>query len=79
MLALTWQFSETLTKSVKISVKSIVHNYLHAIKSTQLVAASCVVALTSVISYTCEEIKMANFHNDDSNRIYIKKTNQIRY
>ena len=27
-------------------------NYLHAIKNTQLVAASCVVALTSVISYT---------------------------
>ena len=52
MLVLTWQFPETRTKSVKISVKSIVHNYLHAIKSTQLVAASLVVALTSVVSYT---------------------------
>ena len=28
MLVLTWQFPETRTKSVKISVKSIVHNYL---------------------------------------------------
>jgi MFS transporter, DHA1 family, multidrug resistance protein len=52
MLALTWQLPETLTKSVRISVKSIVHNYLNAIKSTQLVAASLVVALTSVVSYT---------------------------
>ena len=52
MLALTWQFPETLTKSIKISVKTIVRNYLHAIKSTQLVAASFVVALTSVVSYT---------------------------
>ena len=52
MLTLTWQFPETLTKSVRISVKSIVHNYLHAIKNTKLVAASLVVALTSVVSYT---------------------------
>ena len=33
-------------------MKSIVRNYLHAIKSTQLVAASLVVAFTSVVSYT---------------------------
>lgn len=52
MLALTWQFPETLTQSVTISVKTVVHNYLHAIKSTRLVAASFVVAVTSVVSYT---------------------------
>jgi MFS transporter, DHA1 family, multidrug resistance protein len=52
MLALTWQLPETLTKSVRISVQTIAHNYLHAIKSTKLVAASLVVGLTSVVSYT---------------------------
>ena len=52
MLACTWQFTETLSKPIRISMKTIVHHYLQAIKSTQLIAASCVVALTSVVSYT---------------------------
>ena len=52
MLVFTWQFSETLTRPVRISVKSIVRNYIYAIKSTQLVASSLVVAFTSVVSYT---------------------------
>lgn len=52
MLACTWQFPETLSNPIRLSVKTIVKQYLQAIKSIKLVAASCVVALTSVISYT---------------------------
>ena len=52
MLACTWQFPETMTKFIRISVSTIAHQYLHAIKSTQLIAASLIVALTSIVSYT---------------------------